>query len=1730
MNKTHLCVAAACTTFLVSSASGLHAESKKAFAVVHEKSTTGILEGIVETDINNFSEKSLISRYALDVEDYLFQTGALTPEMKYVAVQYVPAAEGESTDDARLSTLSVYDLIQGTETTLHEICPIEVTDLTFDWGTNTLYAVAEKAIYTIDTSNGEINTFASFTSSIYGIAADGKGMIYAIGEDGEGGNAVSKLYTLNTMSRTLTPKVELTGFNYVDGQPLSLEFDANGILYLSGKVTINSGNMTYMNNAIGTIDIKTGIYTLIHNRLAHNLVGISFLDKDPSLSEYELPKKNEENLVKVKTIYHYGDLNNNRYNTTTITGIKRYFYDSSNKLSRLVEYNVMLADDETTREVETIGQEIAKNYHIYTYNNQGLLRSISSRHNALISDYDLKWDTIEEEESYTYTGTGKMASKTTASSKHSYTWDKQNMIKEVVRNLKGTWTSTTTYSDFIAANKPSKALIAKPQVVSFGKVYNYDTYITYTYNDRGDILEQNEYELSSSTHDATNDNIITSFVAKENIATQIAYTYNENGRIIEQCTKHWNSSRKELIPNIRVSYTYEEDGGIWAQTQVYSITTGQWANYGTPTRTYETTLDGETAPTDLSISIDKDGENKIILSASVPTKKGDSPYYVYRNGTKVGEATSNGSELTFTESKVANGEWEYFIAQGDGNISEIVSYTLNTELSAPRMVRVAQNGKNSDGEYLVRLAWKAPKNSLTLIGYNVYDNIKIDNDHALPVNDKVFITANNYILTYPSENAILDHNYIVEAVYAIGKARSEIVSAKLSDTPIEESTVQSIEAIKCIYNLGEYDEFPTSIKTGWDYSGATEKTVYFYGPDNKRNRAATYTKIGETWEVKDYTIFKQNEDDSISGEIHTDATGKILYTVDYTSFANGNYATAILYGSTADSYRYIEASFDNANRITQKKCYTLANPTISEDNKVNGEKGELICSEGWYYYDTLKDSIISYTYKDETTQTLVSQLHKFITVEFNGESATNLQRGESNKTNCIQLNASAPEFTDVTAWQVFRNGVHIGEATLNDDNTLIYTDTDISEGTWDYFIQATDAIDTLGENISNALTLKVALEISAPSNVRTIHNGINVKNLHEVKFAWDKPETDLEVLGYNLYLDGAETPSNKELIQRTNFTRTWPMGTSLTHTICIEAVYNAGSAKSAPMEFSLDSNKLPEEISKNYLRHISGTYGDVLDEYVTGLSKKTIYFYDANNNPISSIYTMITEGKETPCYLYVYEYNDKQQLTSVRRRQYGLYDGYDFCWNEGRTQESYTYDENGNVAVETTENSTIEYTYEGNNIVRSKTISTAGNLTSAFVYMDFLENANNLPLRAISNGRYSSAKRIYEYTYDEESLNILSARTYKIEAGSEITEGDYIIDAQKGTPDIEELYTYDENDQLVYYEKNRWNTSQGKFLPYLKTEYTQLADGVKEQSYSTMDKGVSWQRASTSNFYQDREYKGSAPTNLIQIKDETLLPTHVALCADAPADASANSVWNVFCNGICIGQTSDLRDGKIYYTDKNGKIGEWHYFIQDAKADTCEYGVFSSNCITVNIEVDLPKVDEWREVINGIDESTGTYCYKIEWDAPKSDYEIIGYNIFIDIPTTTNHPAPSNASPFTETEYTINWDSDTNLEHTIFIQTVYSCGKASGKAHTITLKQTTVGIDNISDESRLVIKNNLVLVRGGYKTLEVFAPNGTKIGEWDQQSEIDLSHLIKGSYIIRLQTNDNVIVEKVNIK
>lgn len=980
--------------------------------------------------------------------------------------------------------------------------------------------------------------------------------------------------------------------------------------------------------------------------------------------------------------------------------------------------------------------------------------------------------------------------------------------------------------------------------------------------------------------------------------------------------------------------------------------------------------------------------------------------------------------------------------------------------------------------------------------------------------------------------------------------------------------------INDLYAYG-WGDFKTEATYEYDANGkcvkmtdATYSVTYTWKGDSLVKEVATYVK-------------KQG--------VGQDA-GSWAYTNVYADFVEGaaNLPKTVWKSNSWKQYYLVENTYDANNRLTTAVEYKAANVELADDGAIaKADKGDIYAQttntydetglktateSGYWSNGTLTpDKKTVWTRTDEQTVASWGYMYSWLSKEW--ALATSLTKSVQG----TQDKATAPQALTVTAkegavntvtlsamkpataagegkYQVYRNGMIIGEATDNGTG-LTYEDAGVKNGTYDYFIKQE------GEGNASAVVEHVFdTELPAPADFKIVTNGKGASGDYEVVISWTKPQTDLQILGYHVYTDVSSVnvnpiPLNYEdgLVSATNYKLTWTANEKeLEHTVYVEAVYSIGRAATEVLDVKLggttpdegendkpsDEPQQPVAVKRVMaVMSMGDVMGNVSDSEA---SRAIVSYYDADNRLVRRVdYGMqlgpdpdlpgdTTEyGDYIPTSYEKFEYNDKGQLERVWTRQYGVFSGYDRAWNGYEETEYYEYDEQGRIIVQLENNSRrFEYYYEGDRLVKDKCYShLTNNLIYTTIYDNFVAGQTNCPQMGYRWGDITDVtnnKCILVFGYDKEGRKT-AQYTYKYKDEDSTMKRDdegNVTFATPGTPQFEEKWTYNEAGEVTLYEKNRWKTNKNAFEGQLKTEYTFEGTDMTaiSKSYSV---GI-WSKGGLPQVTRTAEYQGVAPANLTATKVEGKVNA-LLLTADAPAETEGKK-WYVYQNGVRVGQAK-LADGKLTFEQELVQNGTWDYFMR--ADDTGEYYTSNiSNPVEVVFDTPLQPVDSIIVVKNEQDPSTKDYTLDIAWEAPETEYTILGYNVFLNV--VTNNPAPVNGNTEqAELTYNFNFASDTDIEKRIIIETVYNIGKVKGKETTLKLNRYSSSIDAVEAQGKLLVAGDRLVVTVPYNTLDIYSVGGSHVAAHTGAQQIALGTLPAGIYLVKLQTATGVETIKV---
>lgn len=1015
-------------------------------------------------------------------------------------------------------------------------------------------------------------------------------------------------------------------------------------------------------------------------------------------------------------------------------------------------------------------------------------------------------------------------------------------------------------------------------------------------------------------------------------------------------------------------------------------------------------------------------------------------------------------------------------------------------------------------------------------------------------------TEGRLVRVLEADVMLCDHDLTVE----VEVPGQEVARAYTAYNYAANGTLKNVTTRK----YGIYDGYYRA----WADATTTESYTYKNGELTQKTDATyttTYVWSGDT--LKSETAYYVKD-------------GAWSNTVTYTDFLEGTLlpTTALMGDKWGNAYLY-EYAYDEAGNKVSYREYKVTNAVKDENGVlIGGEKGALYSEYTWTYTDgkltaeqkgywnagkeaVIPSAKVEYTIVGDTTTVCTYQYNsagetwaqsgstkKVVSVVIDPEQvATSPKLTDLSGVNAVKLTATAPENAIPGDWKVYRNGVCIGEATLT-DGTLCYTDSLVKNGTWEYFLQQ-------GDNyISKTVEKTFATKLTGAEGFQIDKNSLNADGDYELAISWPFVSSDYEVLGYNIYVDipSVETnplPHNGSTLipaDVARYTMTWDgTTTELTHDIYVETVYAIGKVRSAANQVTLQKT----ELTGAKLKKVQYLYGDVMGEAVADdvASKADVYYYTPDGK-LQRIVNYVLKTGDDPAdpdkffkvgswmhgSIIAYDYNDKGQLVHTRKRQYGMYSGYNYAWKDYEETGSFSYNEAGQLAEDTTTNRVYHYFYEGDNVVKEVYANSSNIIIYNKYYSDFKEGLTNCPQYAFANSPYglTTNNRIYEYTYDDAG-HMLTCRAYKYDSETIVKDDEgNIINAEKGTPDYEEIWTYS-NGILSTYEKNTWSTSKNAYGPKYRNVYSPVPNGVKTTSY-TYSVGI-WARSGVPSVewiipFNEKVYLTDLTVSDVEGKVNT-----VKLTATRPSSAPATTKWNVFRNGLKIGQATYDGKNTLVYEDETVYNGNWDYFMQAVDEHGAE-GYYISNVVEKNIHTELPAVENLRVEGNGLNK-VKDYQLDLAWDAPQTELNLLGYNIFLDVMDITKNPSPYNdIYYFTEPYYTFEFGNDiTKLEKSVIVEAVYNIGKKKSEPLVVTLSKESHPTDieeTITVMGNLTIQGNTVSVNGAYRSLEVYALNGARLAAYAGVPSVNLSELGEGVCIVRLCTADGVQTVKVAVK
>lgn len=324
----------------------------------------------------------------------------------------------------------------------------------------------------------------------------------------------------------------------------------------------------------------------------------------------------------------------------------------------------------------------------------------------------------------------------------------------------------------------------------------------------------------------------------------------------------------------------------------------------------------------------------------------------------------------------------------------------------------------------------------------------------------------------------------------------------------------------------------------------------------------------------------------------------ILYTKTYSDFVEGakNCPRKVVSDGKYDSDKYTgEYTYNEAN---QPVVYITTNAqniglnkeewTYNEDGRLtqyityNYSLGDWVPNyKNVYTINGNETKIVGSTYFDKVwTEDMTYRVE--YADEYNRSTApTDLEVAivsTEESPNTVKLTCHVPQevITEFPAWDIFRNGEKIARVTtLTDEGILEYTDKELVNDNYDYFVQTVDSQEEIGYNVSNAVNLDVITELLPVTDLKC--TGYKVEEVSDpmtglkydaniATLTWKASDSPYKVVAYNVYVDAtAKLPV--ATIEGTEANVSF--GESKVAQVFVETVFSIGRVRTEVLEIDL---------------------------------------------------------------------------------------------------------------------------------------------------------------------------------------------------------------------------------------------------------------------------------------------------------------------------------------------------------------------------------------------------------------------------------------------------------------------------------------------------------------------------------------------------------------------------------
>ena len=840
-----------------------------------------------------------------------------------------------------------------------------------------------------------------------------------------------------------------------------------------------------------------------------------------------------------------------------------------------------------------------------------------------------------------------------------------------------------------------------------------------------------------------------------------------------------------------------------------------------------------------------------------------------------------------------------------------------------------------------------------------------------------------------------------------------------------------------------------------------------------------------------------------------------------------------------DTYEY-----DEAGILTHNYKYMSAYGAGGrEGGQVGGTKDTLRYDQhiervnlgnGWY-----QKTVWTWTYYiSQWTKgsTVFNELYVNLDGAFAPRNAVAENVSTPERPNTVKVTADVPATLPVanTSYIIWRNGMMIAtvEAT---DGKIEYFDENVENASYEYFVQAYDAVNDVYYNASDVAAVDVKMPLSYAENIRVVggyHGTYNDPDAGAyesffIKLAWDVKPCDDAVLGYKVWV----YPWAYPLVEIKGDVKECELSMvdDEAANIRVDVVYEHGVQEGEYVTLFWDNSADFEgEPSVKYYISYEKNYGDHMG--TPGASSINYYIYDNNNNLSRRIdYGYQTDGSAVPTYHYFYEYNQNGQIISEFYRQMNSLGE----WGKNKMTYVYTYDNFGRLVSkeDTTSHRLYEYFYDMTGRLTSMTDKTRtygsneyDKLNSTTNYVTYDEKGNPTYVEYVHHA-YASSCYNTTYTYDDQNrVLVQEART------------------PEGLAYEKFEYTYDKYGVITlqvrsmpWYDETTYQPTE-RFVPSTRT-VREAQGGMVYKAYDeNYDiKGDKWNN--TSKRYTMETYSplngALTPQNLVVTDASTPeSPNTIEIECNYPKIKLANAQYIIW-RGCTPVDTVDApaTQGIIRFRDVNVGNGTYEYIVQTY--DVASNQPFNATApVVFTLEAQLDPVSNLHFVAQTegiyrdreLNSDLPVYWIKFAWDAPQTSLPILHYNVYQDgykIPVSQPTNTTDSVWVYRQAPEDIaNQTTSTLVEVTVS----YSLGEsvAAGETFEVEIAAT----DKVSFEGSAYVAAKTLFTEPNAAVV-LYNAAGSVVATYSNKQQYDLSALASGVYVAVVKVGNDVQIVKV---